>query len=80
MLLCSTDECGDPAEDEVETDEALQFREAVAKKYARYFRATMHHNNGYFMQASVITYNNMCRVNKTESPSMTCSEINWAKL
>ena len=29
-------------------------REAVAKKYATFFQSTLHHNNGYFAQVSLI--------------------------
>ena len=41
--------------------EAALCREEVARKYANFFQATLHHNTGYFWQArkkiTITTYN-----------------------
>lgn len=39
---------------EVTTDmESAFYRDTVARKYAKFFQSTLHHNNGYFLQVCV---------------------------
>ncbi len=35
---------------EMDHVEASLFRDEVARRYARFFHCTLHHNNGYFLQ------------------------------
>ena len=48
-ILLKSEEC------QTEIEYAF-YRENVAKKYAKFFQSTLHHNNGYFLQVwSVFT-------------------------
>ena len=42
-ILLKSEEC------QTEIEYAF-YRENVAKKYAKFFQSTLHHNNGYFLQ------------------------------
>ena len=47
-ILLKSEEC------QTEIEYAF-YRETVAKKYAKFFQSTLHHNNGYFLQVSFIS-------------------------
>lgn len=50
MILSEEDE----GEALLDTEAVVLLRESVAKKYARFFQSTLHHNNGYFAQVAYI--------------------------
>ena len=46
-ILLKSEEC------QTEIEYAF-YRENVAKKYAKFFQSTLHHNNGYFLQVCLV--------------------------